>query len=58
MTTIHMVEDGTTTDEEKQKQRPTRRGVGLDLNELPPTRELIEFYRTKIGRKMRDGDKI
>jgi hypothetical protein len=38
--------DGDTGDEETQK-RPRR--LGLDLNELPPTRELIDFYRTKIG---------
>eukprot|EP00026_Physarum_polycephalum_P007242 Phypoly_transcript_07300.p1 GENE.Phypoly_transcript_07300~~Phypoly_transcript_07300.p1 ORF type:complete len:435 (-),score=82.94 Phypoly_transcript_07300:243-1547(-) len=40
-----MADGGTTSGDETQK-RPRR--LGLDLNDLPPTRELIDFYRTKI----------
>lgn len=33
---------------EELQARP-RRGGALDIHELPPTRELVSFYRSKIG---------
>jgi len=30
-------------------ESPKRRHSTLDINELPPTRELVAFYRSRIG---------
>lgn len=48
---LHMADGGTTTDGDTGDEATHKRSrrAGLDLNELPPTRELIEFYRKKIG---------